>query len=87
MVSLTYKVTTKDDVKEKMQMKKIFEIVRAWLRPKEPIFTAEELKEQQEMQELLERLRAWEAHYYAHEMPEQRRERIFFEKMRGFIQF
>ena len=83
MVSLTYKVITKDDVKEKMQMKKIFEIVRAWLRPKEPIFTAEE----QEMQELLERVRAWEAHYYAHETPEQRRERIFFEKMRGFVQF
>lgn len=87
MVSLTYKATTKDDVKEKMQMKKIFEIVRAWLRPKELIFTAEELKERQEMQELLERVCAWEAHYYAHETPEQRQRREFFESMSGFIQF
>lgn len=65
-------------------MKKPFEIVQAWLRPKEPDLTEEELKE---IEELLERVRVLEAHYLAHETPEQRRERIFFEKMRGFIQF
>ena len=65
-------------------MKKPFEIVQAWLRPKEPILTEEDLKE---IEELLESVRAWEAHYLSHETQEQRRERIFFEKMRGFIQF
>lgn len=70
--------------RRKRQMKKLFEIVQAWLRPKEPSLTEEELKE---IEELLESVRAWEAHYLAHETPEQRRERIFFEKMRGFIQF
>lgn len=67
-------------------MKKIFEIVRAWLRPKEPIFTTEALKEQQEMQELLERVRAWEAHYLSHETPEQRKQRESLECMKEFIQ-
>lgn len=70
--------------RRKRQMKRLFEIVQAWLRPKEPILTEEELKE---IEELLERVRVLEAHYFAHETPEQRRERIFFEKMRGFIQF
>lgn len=70
--------------RRKRQMKKPFEIVQAWLRPKEPDLTEEELKE---IEELLERVRVLEAHYLAHETPEQRRERIFFEKMRGFIQF
>lgn len=65
-------------------MKRLFKIVQAWLRPKEPTLTEEELKE---IEELLERVRVLEAHYLAHETPEQRRERIFFEKMRGFIQF
>lgn len=71
--------------RRKRQMKKLFEIVQAWLRPKEPNLTTEE--ELKEIEELLERVHAWEAHYLAHETPEQRRERIFFEKMRGFIQF
>ena len=67
-------------------MKKLFEIVRAWLRPKE--LTEKEIIELQEMQELLlERVRAWEKYYFENETAEQRRERIFFEKMRGFIQF
>lgn len=70
--------------RRKRQMKKLFEIVQAWLHPKEPTLTEEELKE---IEELLERVRVLEAHYLAHETPEQRRERIFFEKMRGFIQF
>lgn len=66
-------------------MKKLFEIVRAWLRPKE--LTEKEIIELQEMQELLERVREWEKYYFENETAEQRRERIFFEKMRGFIQF
>ena len=60
-------------------MKRLFEIVQAWLRPKESDLTEEELKE---IEALLERVRVLEAHYLAHETPEQRRERIFFEKMR-----
>ena len=39
------------------------------------------------MKKPFEIVQAWEAHYLSHETPEQRRERIFFEKMRGFIQF
>jgi hypothetical protein len=70
--------------RRKRQMKTPFEIVQAWLHPKEPDLTEKELKE---IEELLESVRVWEAHYLAHETPEQRRERIFFEKMRGFIQF
>lgn len=66
-------------------MKKVFETVRAWLRPKE--FTEKEIQEMQEMQELLERVRTWEAYYWAHETPEQRQKREFLESMRGFIQF
>lgn len=87
MLSLTYKTTTEYNTKEKMQMKKLFQIVCAWLRPKEPTFTEAELKERQEMEELLERVRAWEAYYWEHETPEQRQRREFLESMRGFAQF
>lgn len=68
-------------------MKKLFEIMCAWICPRPRELTEKEIIELQEMQELLKRVRAWEAHYLSHETPEQRRERIFFEKMRGFIQF
>ena len=64
-------------------MKKLFEIVQAWLRPKEPNLTEIELKE---IEELLERVRAWEAHYWANETAEQRKRRESLERMKGFIQ-
>lgn len=66
-------------------MKKLFEIVRAWLRPKE--LTEKEIIELQEMQELLKRVRAWEEDYWEHETPEQQRRREYWESLRGFIQF
>lgn len=60
-------------------MKKIFEIVRAWLHPKD--LTKKELIEIQEMWALIERARTWEESYMEHETPEQRQQRAILESL------